>query len=61
MADMKDTLGSYSMNIIIFTDLIPKIFKYSWNSQVPSSFARSYPDATFKVVTRDDYYEFLGL
>ena len=30
MADMKDTLGSYSMNIIIFTDCIPKIFKYLW-------------------------------
>ena len=30
-------------------------------ANVPSSFARSYPDATFKVVTRDNYYEFLGL
>ena len=40
-------------------------YEFKWNSRktanVPSSFARSYPDATFKVVTRDDYYEFLGL
>ena len=30
MADMKDTLDCYSMNIIIFTDCIPRIFKYLW-------------------------------
>lgn len=40
-------------------------YEFKWNprktANVPSSFARSYPDATFKVVTRDDYYEFLGL
>lgn len=40
-------------------------YEFKWNprktANVPSSFARSYPDATFKVVTRDNYYEFLGL
>ncbi len=30
MADMKDTLGCYSMNIMIFVDCIPRIFKYLW-------------------------------
>ena len=30
MVDMKDMLGCYSMNIMIFTDCIPRIFKYLW-------------------------------
>lgn len=38
-------------------------FEFKWNPKrkaiVPLSFARSYPDAEFKVVTRDNYEEFL--
>ena len=30
MVDMKDMLDCYSMNIMIFTDCIPRIFKYLW-------------------------------
>ena len=30
MVDMADMLGCYSMNIMIFTDCIPRIFKYLW-------------------------------
>lgn len=39
-------------------------FEFKWNPKrkatVPLSFARSYPDAEFKVVTRDNYEEFLS-
>ena len=30
MVDMKDMLDCYSMNIMIFADCIPRIFKYLW-------------------------------
>lgn len=39
-------------------------FEFKWNpkrkAKVPLSFARSYPDAEFKVVTRDNYEEILS-
>ena len=38
-------------------------YEFKWNprkkASVPSSFSRSYPDAEFKIITRDNYYEFL--
>ncbi len=39
-------------------------FEFKWNPQrkaaLPAAFARSYPEVDFKVVTRDNYFEFLS-
>lgn len=39
-------------------------YEFKWNprrkASAPLSFARSYPDTTFNVVTRDNYWEWLG-
>lgn len=39
-------------------------FEFKWNphrkATMPAAFARSYPDVEFKVVTRDNYFEFLS-
>ncbi len=39
-------------------------FEFKWNPRrkatVPTSFARSYPDVPFTVITRDNYWEFLS-
>lgn len=38
-------------------------YEFKWNPRrnaaVPLSFSRSYPDAAFKVITRDNYDEIL--
>ncbi len=36
-----------------------KILGFRNYYSVPPSFSRSYPDAEFKIITRDNYYEFL--
>lgn len=39
-------------------------FEFKWNPRrkatVPASFARAYPTVSFKVITRDNYWEFLS-
>lgn len=40
-----------------------RAYEFKWNTkrqvQAPASFAQSYPEATFTVVTRDNYHDFL--
>ena len=39
-------------------------FEFKWNprrkASVPPSFAKAYPDVPFRVITRDNYWEFLS-
>lgn len=58
------TAAKHEIDYIEECDTKLTAFEFKWNTRrkatVPPSFAKAYPDVPFRVITRDNYWEFLS-